>query len=46
MTYEKKTGAIDLEKLEVEAEEVTEVSAAFLSNTPGFKPIIGTCICI
>ena len=28
MTYEKMTGAIDLEALEVQAEEVTEVSAA------------------
>ena len=28
MTYEKKTGAIDLEKLEVEAEEVQEASAS------------------
>lgn len=29
MTYEKMTGAIDLEELEVEAEEVQEVSAAW-----------------
>lgn len=28
MTYEKMTGAIDLEALEVQAEEVAEVSAA------------------
>ena len=30
MTYEKMTGAINLEELEVEAEEVKEVSAAGL----------------
>ncbi|MBO4419389.1 MAG: hypothetical protein J5789_06165 [Oscillospiraceae bacterium] len=41
MTYEKMTGAINLEELEVQAEEVTEVSAACLSNTPGFKPLLG-----
>ena len=28
MTYEKLTGAIDLEELEVQADEVSEVSAA------------------
>ena len=47
MTYEKMTGAVILEELEVQAEEVTEVSAACLSNTPGFKPIpgmIGMCV--
>ena len=31
MTYEKMTGEINLEELEVQAEEVTEASAAFWS---------------
>ena len=31
MTYEKKTDKIDLEELEVQAEEVSEVSGSWLS---------------
>ncbi len=31
MTYEKMTGEINLEELEVQAEEVTEASASLLS---------------
>lgn len=33
MNYEKMTGAIDLEELEVQAEDVVEVSAGVLSQT-------------
>ena len=33
MTYEKMTGAIDLESFEVQAEELTEVSAAILATS-------------
>lgn len=31
MTYEKMTGEINLDELEVQAEEVTEASAGFMS---------------
>lgn len=41
MTYEKKTDKIDLEELEVQAEEVSEVSGAWLSISPSEK-VCGT----
>lgn len=40
MTYEKMTGKINLEELEVQAEEVTEASAGMFSIKTDFLGII------